>query len=108
MADKIELNFEEAMHGVMETKTALERARTSMDQLERLLSERPAAFAPLAELVFRLRDRLIEDLETLQAQLAQVGPAPRVDSESASGEPAEVGRPAGDGPLADRMNLGAQ
>ena len=107
MADLTDLNFEEAMHGIVETKAALERARTSMDALERLLSERPAAFAPLAELVFRLRDRLIEDLETLQAQLAQVGPAAKSGGEP-SGEPAEVGRPAGEGPLGDRMNLGAQ
>ncbi len=108
MAEQTDLNFEEAMHGLTETKTALDRARTSMDELERLLSERPAAFAPLAELVFRLRDRLIEDLETLQAQLAQVGPAPSAGDEPLTGEPAEVGRPAGEGPLADRMNLGAQ
>ncbi len=108
MPDQIDFNYEEAIHGVLETKTALERAQASVARLEQLLSESPAAFAPLAQPTFRLRDRLIEDLGTLEARLAQVKP----DAE-ASAAPTGVGRQerrGGDGSasLGDRVALGGQ
>jgi hypothetical protein len=89
MTEKPDFNFEEAIHGVLETKTALERAGTVVNRLEQLLTQRPRAFAPLAERAFRLRDRLIEDLETLEARLAR----------------AEAGADAGDGPRDPRHDL---
>ena len=98
MAAKPQFNFEEAIHGVLETRTALERALADMARMEQLLTERPAAFAPLAELAFHLRDRLIEDLETLEARLAQAiaspDPPPVVNDE--------------DVPLGDAVALGGQ
>ena len=104
MTAKPDFNFEEAIHGVLETRTALERAQASMDRLERLLSERPAAFAPLAELTFRLRDRLIEDLGALEAQLARVNAEGRKDSKPASADP----RSGLDLPRGDAVALGGQ
>ncbi len=103
MATRPDFNFEEAIHGILETRTALERGLASMSRLERLLSERPAAFGPLAEPAFRLRDRLIEDLGTLDAQLAQA------DSNPAGG--GEAGKRATDDldvPLGDAVALGGQ
>ena len=71
------------MHGVLETRTALGRAQAGVDRLERLLTERPAAFEPVAAAAFHLRDRLVEDLGTLEAQLAhaeaEAASAPGVD-----------------------------
>lgn len=81
MPDSTDFNYEEAIHGVLETKTALGRAQADMLRLEKILSEHPASFAPLAEPAFRLRDRLIEDLGTLEARLAQA------DTAAVSGEP---------------------
>ena len=103
MATRPDFNFEEAIHGILETRTALERALTSMSRLERLLSERPAAFGPLAEPAFRLRDRLIEDLGTLDARLAQAASDPREGGEA--GERA-ADRP--EVPLGDAVALGGQ
>ncbi len=75
MSEPTNFNYEEASHAVEETKTALERAQACVDRLHQLLTENPASFAPLAEPAFRLRDRLIEDLGTLEAGLARTGPA---------------------------------
>ncbi|HEY5410377.1 MAG TPA: hypothetical protein VIJ94_06590 [Caulobacteraceae bacterium] len=75
MSEQTNFNYEEASHAVEETKTALERAQACVSRLHQVLTENPAAFAPLAEPAFRLRDRLIEDLGTLEARLAQTGPA---------------------------------
>ncbi len=76
MPDQADFNYEEAIHGVLETRTALERASGLTERLERLLSENPAAFTPLAAAAFRLRDRLIEDLGTLEAGLAHAETIP--------------------------------
>ena len=108
MADQTDFNYEEAMHGVLETKTALQRAQASVERLEQMLSERPRSFAPLAEPAFRLRDRLIEDLGTLEARLAQASAAPEPDAGPPPATPAEAAEPSREGPLADTMNLGAQ
>lgn len=78
MPDTADFNYEEAIHGVLETRTALERALAIAGRLERLLSQNPTAFTPLAAPTFRLRDRLIEDLGALEARLprAEAAPAP--------------------------------
>jgi hypothetical protein len=106
MAEQTNFNYEEAIHGVLETKTALERAQASVSRLEQMLSERPRSFAPVAASAFRLRDRLIEDLETLEAGLAQA------NSGASSGEaPSGAGaapQADPDKPLADRFPLGGQ
>jgi hypothetical protein len=101
MVERPAFNFEEAIHGVKETQTALKHAEACMDRLERLLSERPQSFAPLAQLAFRLRDRLIEDLGTLEARLAQEGSAP-------APEPRKAAPEGQDAPLADVVALGGQ
>jgi len=90
MPDQADFNFEEAIHGLLETRTALGRANASVDRLEQLLSERPAAFAPLVAQALRLRDRLIEDLGTLEARLAEAESA--ADAEPA---PSGIGTRAG-------------
>lgn len=76
MPEQTTLNYEEAIHGVEETETALGRAQACVERLHEILRENPASFAALAAPTFRLRDRLIEDLGTLEARLAQTGPAP--------------------------------
>jgi hypothetical protein len=81
MSDQANFNFEEAMHGVAETRTALGRAQAGVDRLERLLTERPAAFEAVAAAAFHLRDRLVEDLGTLEAQLAQAESAVVADAQ---------------------------
>ena len=108
MPDRTDFNYEEAMHGVLETRTALGRAQADMDRLEQMLSEDPASFAPLAEPTFRLRDRLIEDLGTLEARLAQVKAAPEAPAPPSGVDRQE--RRGGDGSasLADRVALGGQ
>lgn len=100
MAVKPQFNFEEAMHGVLETRTALERALADMDRLEQLLTQRPAAFAPLTAATFRLRDRLIEDLETLEARLVQ--------AMSGNEPPPDPDEPDRHVPLGDAVALGGQ
>ena len=97
MAEKPDFNFEEAIHGILQARTALKRAEVCMERLEQLLTTEPAAFAPLAEPTFRLRDRLIENLETLEATLAR----PR----SASGADRRQGQ---DVPRGDAVALGGQ
>ena len=99
MPHRAHFNYEEAMHGVLETRTALERARADVDRLERLLSERPRTFAAVAESAFRLRDRLIEDLGTLEASLARASRAPA--AEEAEEDDDDVS-------LADNVTLGSQ
>ena len=102
MTGRLDFNYEEAIHGVLETRTALDRARTCVDRLEQLLSERPRSFPPVAEAALRLRDRLVEDLGTLEAALA------RADSgESRSGAEGSPERDP-DVPLADKVALGGQ
>ncbi len=104
MTQKPDFNYEEAIHGVLETRTALTRAQADMDRLEQLLSEHPAAFTPLAALTFRLRDRLIEDLGTLEARLAEVLAAPQRAAEHPSTDP----RAGLDTPRGDAVALGGQ
>ncbi len=90
MPDQADFNYEEAIHGVLETRTALERATGIAERLERLLTENPSAFAPLAAAAFRLRDRLIEDLGTLEGQLAQAEAAPPQGPRSFIGKRASI------------------
>ncbi len=90
MAGPQDFNFEEAIHGVLETRTALDRASAVTDRLEKLLSENPAAFAPLAAAAFRLRDRLIEDLGTLEAGLAQAQSTPAPAAQTYIGKRASI------------------
>ena len=108
MPEKPAFNYEEAIHGVLETKTALERAGASMDRLQQLLSERPAAFAPLAQLAFRLRDRLVEDLGSLEAQLAQVNTAGEAGAAQSGSEPPKAAAEDRNVPLGDAVALGGQ
>ena len=75
-----------------------------MDRLEQLLSERPRSFAPLAEVAFRLRDRLIEDLGTLEALLAQATSDEGVTDLDAL----DPDRKDQDVPLGDAVALGGQ
>ncbi len=101
-------NFEEAIHGVLETRTALERAQAIMNRLEQLLSETPRYFGPLAEPTFRLRDRLIEDLGTLEAQLAQANSAVSAGAEPEGAGPRDLD-PLNHGvPIGQAVNLGSQ
>jgi len=108
MPEKPDFNYEEAIHGVLETRTALERAQASMDRLERLLSEDPHVFAPLAEPAFRLRDRLIEDLGTLDARLAQVTAAAKAGVEPSGADLRAPAQGDPDVPLGDAVALGGQ
>ena len=108
MPVKPDLNFEEAMHGLKESQIALERARGTMNRLERLLSERPHAFVPLAETAFRLRDRLVEDLGTLEAQLAQVNAAGEAGAAQSGSEPPKAAAEDRNVPLGDAVALGGQ
>jgi len=108
MPDQTDFNYEEAMHGVLETRTALGRAQADMDRLEQMLSEDPASFAPLAEPTFRLRDRLIEDLGTLEARLAQVKRGEVVDAAPSGVGPQKRHPGDGSASLGDRVALGGQ
>ena len=104
MPEKPDFNYEEAMHGVLQTRTALQRALGEMDRLERLLTTEPRSFAPLAAATFRLRDRLIEDLETLEARLARG----KSGSDGALERPAPDPREGHDVPRGDAVALGGQ
>ncbi len=105
MPDQTDFNYEEAMHGVLETRTALGRAQAAVDRMEQMLAESPASFAPLAESAFRLRDRLIEDLGTLEARLALV----KSGVEPAAGaNPRQRRGDKGSASLGDRVSLGGQ
>jgi hypothetical protein len=87
MSDERTLNFEEAIHGVQEIETALDRAQACVGRLHRILAEDPASFAALAAPTFRMRDRLVEDLGTLEARMAHVRPvAPAADAKFQIGD----------------------
>ncbi len=101
-------NYEEAIHAVLETKTALERAQAAVGRIEQLLSEAPRYFEPVAEPAFRLRDRLIEDLGTLEARLAEVTAAARAGSEPPGAGPRDLDPRDHGAPIQDAVNLGAQ
>jgi hypothetical protein len=103
-----EFNYEEAIHAVLETRTALERAQACVDRLERMLGERPRSFGPAAQAAFRLRDRLIGDLGTLEARLAQVNAGPASGGELSGPGGREAPRQDPDAPLGDRVALGGQ
>ncbi len=108
MPEQTDFNYEEAIHGVEETRTALARAQASMEWLEQLLHENPAAFAPLAQPTFRLRDRLVEDLGTLEARLAQAKRGAEAEAARSGSGSGEERADRGSASLADRVNLGAQ
>ncbi len=91
----------------METRAALERALSCVGALERLLSERPAAFAPLAEPAFRMRDRLIEDLGTLEARMAQA-PSAADQGAPSSARPGAGAQANPDAPFGDTVAMGGQ
>ncbi len=101
-------NFEEAIHGVLETKVALERAQAAVARLEQLLTETPRYFQPVAEPAFRLRDRLIEDLETLEVQLSKASAAAHSGAEPPGDGPRDVDPRDHGVPIEDAVNLGAQ
>src|SRR3569833_3097288 len=101
-------NYEEALHGVLEAKTALQRAQALMEKVEKLLSEEPRHFEPVAEPALRLRDRLIEDVGALEARLAEASAAANSGAPAAGDGPRDVD-PRGHGvPLGDSVYIGGQ
>jgi len=72
MPDQPDFNYEEASHAVAELRTALQRAQACADRLQQILAESPASFPALAAPTLRLRDRLVEDLGTLEARMPRV------------------------------------
>jgi hypothetical protein len=84
MSEQTTLNYEEAIHGVEEIETALGRAQACVARLHLILRQSPASFAALAAPTFRMRDRLVEDLGTLEARLAQTVVVPEVGDDPSS------------------------
>ncbi len=101
-------NYEEAIHGVLETKTALERAQALMERVEKLLSEAPRYFEAVAEPAFRLRDRLVEDLGTLEARMAEVSAAAKAGGPPPGDGPRDLDPRAHGVPLGDSVYIGGQ
>jgi hypothetical protein len=108
MPDQTFFNFDEAIHGVDETRIALERAGACVSRLEQLLTERPQSFAPLAQAAFRLRDRLIEDLETLEAGLAHASSSPSPGPKQPDFNLLDPPQRDPDAPFGDAVPLGGQ